>query len=824
MSAINNRPETRWHVPSAPERTSLVLSRALRNTDPGLAGRILTDRLLGVVASQGPDARVTLTLGTERDGEVRVSVDAVGVTPTFPQDLAWCSEGVHEWEEVVPDAGRPAPRVLREVVAAVTRQSPRLTPEPVVPGAPDDTGARTLTRLLPGADQDAFRRPLGTWPNTVMTNSALTMTRVLRSAGATLRVHLAPAGSAETWMLQETVLATEGRASTETVMGYVGVPVRMRLLLGTDLDEEIPARVVVALEDWASDLEVVPLGVDEDAKEVWAGASRTLQGRAVPRGMARGLVRIPVPGERTGVIGIRCAMPTTPEVPLTDAVPTEGLRLGTALDSTGGRTEVRIGLEQLCQHVHVLGASGAGKSTLQAGVVAWAVEHGLGVTVIDPHGTLVSRCVDELPDGAAARTHLVRTADLERPTPLNPFAGRDFETMVGEVIEILYAVFDPKHTGIIGPRFERIFHQAMGAASALFGDRATISLVPELLADRERITDVACAVHHINPRLARELESELAGNHSSEFADMLAWVNSKFDRVLRSSAMRAVFGSGREAIDVQGVMDRGEVLLIDLAAPRIGQDQAAFIGMIWVMEHALAMASRVQRHRPHLLVIDEAQLFQVGGLPELLAEGRKFGISVLLAHQHMGQLSAELASSLEANASTVMGMRSSIQDAPRVAARIGTWSGGSLSRLPNMHAATTLATPAGQTQAFTLVVDHNERADALRRERPGAVERNRQITRSRVLRRCQELGSLKALTSDDVEAAICQCEANDLVRLTASPHLEPCEQDGGVLRPQDGPQDDDFGSLLEECLTSLGMGEPVSGSADIDTLLSGSED
>ena len=47
------------------------------------------------------------------------------------------------------------------------------------------------------------------------------------------------------------------------------------------------------------------------------------------------------------------------------------------------------------------------------------------------------------------------------------------------------------------------------------------------------------------------------------------------------------------------------------------------------------------------------------------------------------------------------------------------------------------------------------------------------------------------------------------------------------MQSQDGAasqsQDDDFGSLLEECLTSLGMGEPVSGSADIDTLLSGSE-
>lgn len=507
----------------------------------------------------------------------------------------------------------------------------------------------------------------------------------------------------------------------------------------------------------AHDPEIIPLDADEDADEVWAGSPRTLQGRPVPRSMARGLVRLPVPGEHTGVIGIRCATPTTPEVPLVDEVPTEGLRLGTALDSTGERTEVRIGLEQLCQHVHVLGASGAGKSTLQAGVVSWAAEHGLGVTVIDSHGTLVSRCVEELPDGVASRTHLVRTGDLDRPTPVNPFSGRSFEDMVGEVLEILYATFDPQRSGIIGPRFERIFRQAMEAAHVLFGDRATISLVPELLADKSRIRKVARAVRSVNPRLARELESELAGNSSSDFAEVLAWVNSKFDRVLRSPAMRAIFGSGYEAINVQDVMDRGEVLLIDLAAPRIGQDQAAFVGMVWIMEHALAMASRTRWQRPHLLVVDEGQLFQAGGLPELLAEGRKFGIGVLLSHQHMGQLSTAPGASLEANASTIMGLRSSIQDAARVEARIGTWTGGSLSRLPNMHAATTLATAAGQTQAFTLVVDHNERINRLRQERPGMASRNRQAVEVRTIQRASAQGSVSPLTTDDVDKVVLTC-------------------------------------------------------------------
>ena len=505
---------------------------------------------------------------------------------------------------------------------------------------------------------------------------------------------------------------------------------------------------------------------------------------------------------------------------------------------------MRLGVTQACQHVQVLGASGAGKSTLAAGLIASALEARIGVTLIDTHGTLVSRVATELTPGSAHRVHVVRTADLEHPTPLNPFAGRDCEDMVGEVLEILYAIFDPRHEGIIGPRFERLFRQTMAALRILLGDRATLTLVPQVLASRQRIKDVADAVATRDEELARELRSELVDNRSSDFSDILAWVSSKFDRLVRSSAMRAVFGSGYRAIDVAQVVERGEVLLIDLAAPRIGADQAAFTGMVWLMEHALAMGARGSWERPHLVVVDEAHLFQAGGLSELLAEGRKFGVGVVIAHQHMGQLSASLGGAVEANASTVVGLRSSIRDAPRVEERIGTWSGGSLSRLPNMRAATTLATPAGQTQAFTLVVDHNERADALRRERPGAVERNRQITRSRVLRRCQELGSLKALTSDDVEAAICQCEANDLVRLTASPHLEPCEQDGGASRPQDGvapqsqdggvlqsqdgaasqSQDDDFGSLLEECFTSLGMGELVSGSADVDTLLSGSED
>lgn len=109
---------------------------------------------------------------------------------------------------------------------------------------------------------------------------------------------------------------------------------------------------------------------------------------------------------------------------------------------------------------------------------------------------------------------------------------------------------------------------------------------------------------------------------------------------------------------------------------------------------------------------------------------------------------------MEANASTVVGLRSSIRDAPRVEERIGTWSGGSLSRLPNMRAATTLATPKGQTQAFTLTIDHNERAERQRMRHPDWAERATAVTEARRRLTSSSQGGLSPLGSADVDRAV----------------------------------------------------------------------
>ena len=136
------------------------------------------------------------------------------------------------------------------------------------------------------------------------------------------------------------------------------------------------------------------------------------------------------------------------------------------------------------------------------------------------------------------------------------------------------------------------------------------------------------------------------------------------------------------------------------------------LGMLWLAKLALAVPNRQDDYLPFHVVVDEAHLFQESLLSQMLAEGRKFGIALTLLHQHMGQLSMSLLEALRGNASSVIAFRTSVRDAPEVDERLGVWPGGSLSRLPNLSAAATLATSYGQTQPFTLKVDHNEQVRA----------------------------------------------------------------------------------------------------------------
>lgn len=440
---------------------------------------------------------------------------------------------------------------------------------------------------------------------------------------------------------------------------------------------------------------------------------------------ARGVLLLPVSGTFGIPAGFRQGPPRTIPVRLADAGNTSDdrrIRLGWASTDADLQVDVSLGDQELLRHIHIVGATGTGKSSLLAGIVHQLAHSDNGALLLDPHGTLVDRVVSELPAHAAGRVRVVRADDLEAPVALNPLATDSplgVETAISDMGEMFHELFDPGHTGIVGPRFvDRVAHALRGLVT-LRGPRASLLDVPLMLGHAGMRT--ALTAQLTDPAEKLWWENDIRNQKSGEYADLTAWVNSKFERFSASPALRAILGSGADTYDPADAMDRGQIVLVDLAKGTIGSEAARLLGYLLLNRFWVAAMNRSTDRRFHVIV-DEAHSVMAGSLVNMLSEGRKFGVSVTVAHQFLGQLQPAVTSALSGNVGTTVTFRSSGPHlAEQVSATGGQVSVQTLANLPTLSAivvrnSSDEVATAPHTLRVRQVEDHCERVDAARME------------------------------------------------------------------------------------------------------------
>ncbi|MFC0316506.1 type IV secretory system conjugative DNA transfer family protein [Gordonia phosphorivorans] len=385
-----------------------------------------------------------------------------------------------------------------------------------------------------------------------------------------------------------------------------------------------------------------------------------------------------------------------------------GVTVGIAKTDAGLPLDVTLGDKELLRHMHIVGATGTGKSTLLAGLVHELAHSDNGALVLDPHGSLVDRILAELPASAAERCMVVRAADLDHPMPLNPLHADDavsLATAISDIGAMFQELFDRQEQGIVGPRFiERINHALRGLV-LLRGKRASLLDVPLMLSDKAMIAEV---MKKLTDR--RELvwwQNEVGSQRkSSEYGDLVSWVNSKFEAFSASPALAQILASGQDVYHPATAMDTGQIVLVDLAKGQMGASASRLLGYLLLNRFWVAAMNRQTDRRFHVIV-DEAHSVMAGSLVNMLSEGRKFGISVTAAHQYLGQLDNEVAQALTGNVGTSVIFRA---NGPHVAEHVATTGGAvgaaTLANLPMFHAIVTRNEADGVSSApFTMTVD-----------------------------------------------------------------------------------------------------------------------
>ncbi len=404
----------------------------------------------------------------------------------------------------------------------------------------------------------------------------------------------------------------------------------------------------------------------------------------------------------------------------------EGLLLGYN-EFRGVKKPIRLGDSDRRRHIHVIGQTGVGKSVLLENLAYQDMMDGRGFAFVDPHGDSVEALLSKVPKERVEDVVYFNPSDMANPVGLNMFEfdhpdQKDF--LVQEAIGMLYGLYDPGHTGIVGPRLEHIFRNC---ALLLMSDPAggTFIDIPKLLIDEEFMKS---KLKHVTDQQVLDFWTKEfpASQRSSESGEVISWVVSKFGPFISNDAMRNIIGQTKSGFNFPEIMNNNKILLVNLSKGKMGDLNSRLLGIIFVMKFqaaAMARASMLEEERKDFtLYVDEFQNFTTDSFETILSEARKYRLSLVLGNQFMTQLKEELREAIIGNVGTTITGRIGITDAEIMVKRYTpVFDAEDLAKLPNYESVCVAqiqgvpSTPFSMTLVPPMGQANQQLSDALKR-------------------------------------------------------------------------------------------------------------
>jgi hypothetical protein len=386
----------------------------------------------------------------------------------------------------------------------------------------------------------------------------------------------------------------------------------------------------------------------------------------------------------------------------------EGFLLGYN-EFRGVKKQIRLSTNDRRRHTYMIGQTGTGKSKLLENLAFQDMMDGRGFAFIDPHGDSVEELLGMVPKERVEDVIYFNPADMENPVGLNLF---EFETqdqrdfLIQESIAMLYRLYDPGHTGIIGPRYEHWFRNA---ALTIMSDPNGSSFidVPQVFNDQS-FTDEK--MKHVTDRTVLDFwNKEMAQTSEANKSEVLGWFVSKFGAFLSNEMMRNVIGQIKSGFNLRDIMDNKKILLVNLSKGRTGELNSQLLGMIFVMKFQAAAMGRADmpedQRQDFALYVDEFQNFATDSFESILSEARKYKLNLVLANQFMTQLTDKIREAIIGNIGTVISGRIGITDAELLQKKFApTFDAEDLTKLPNFQTIASVMINNVPSAAFSMAL------------------------------------------------------------------------------------------------------------------------
>lgn len=424
----------------------------------------------------------------------------------------------------------------------------------------------------------------------------------------------------------------------------------------------------------------------------------------------------------------------------------EGLLIGYN-QFRGVKKPIRIANKDRRRHMHIIGQTGVGKSVLQENLAFQDMVDGRGFAFVDPHGDSVESLLSKVPPDRVEDVIYFNPSDMTNPIGLNMFEfdhpdQKDF--LVQEAISMLYGLYDPGHTGIVGPRLEHIFRNC---ALLLMSDPngGTFVDIPKLLIDPEFMKS---KLKYVTDQTVLDFWTKEfpASQRSNEAGEVISWVVSKFGPFISNDTMRNIIGQTQSGFNIADIMNNRKILLVNLSKGKLGDLNSKLLGIIFVMKFQAAAMERAkipeEQRQDFTLYVDEFQNFATDSFETILSEARKYRLSLVLGNQFMTQLREELREAIIGNVGTTITGRIGITDAEIMVKRYTpVFDAEDLTKLPNYESVCVAqiqgvpSAPFSMSWIAPMGESNQQLSDALKRLSAAKYARPRAIVEKEIMTR-----------------------------------------------------------------------------------------
>ena len=282
----------------------------------------------------------------------------------------------------------------------------------------------------------------------------------------------------------------------------------------------------------------------------------------------------------------------------------------------------------------ITGLPGTGRTTYFVEQILHSIEENRPTVIFDPYGDIANKILGFLSEENLKNTAYIEIGNKDFPMGLNVFEkGQENKREVCNiVINLLYELFDPNRTGIIGPRFEHAVRNAI--LTILYDEQPTFLELVKCLTNQEYVNKLLPKV--TDPIVARYWSDQIAKTSDFHKSEVLDYIVSKFGKFVTDPKLRNIVGQPKSTIDWAALLSEKKIILFDFS--NLTDDAEAFYILSTLLLFTFIYCVRNNPVKSLCLFVDEATFWPSLALKQLLTDGKRYDVSLQTTTQRMTEV------------------------------------------------------------------------------------------------------------------------------------------------------------------------------------------